>query len=249
MQGENRTRDFPLFLRRGRFAAAIFFIGKRRRLWYNEGETAEKKGRTHAMIHNVVFDMGKVLLDFNVERYLLHVEREEDRPLVRHALFESAEWTMTDYGIMDDERLIAAACRRLPQHLHPAAAEIVHTWYRDMPAYPGIGEVIRGLKDEGYRLYLLSNVSGHYEVMRRNIPHIERFDGEFISSDWHLLKPDPEIFRVFCLHFGLNPAQCFFIDDQPANVFGAMRAGMRGMVYHGDPGEIRPELEAAQSAR
>ena len=161
------------------------------------------------MIHNVVFDMGKVLLDFNVERYLLHVEQEEDRPLVRHVLFESAEWTMTDYGTMDDERLIAAACRRLPQHLHPAAAEIVHTWYRDMPAYPGIGEVIRGLKDEGYRLYLLSNVSGHYEVMRRNIPHIERFDGEFISSDWHLLKPDPEIFRVFACTSGSTPRSAF----------------------------------------
>ena len=101
-------------------------------------------------------------------------------------------------------------------------------------------------RDEGYRLYLLSNVCGHYDVMRRNIPHIERFDGEFISSDWHLLKPDPEIFRTFCLHFGLNPAQCFFIDDQPANVFGALRAGMRGMVYHGDPSAILPALRAAQ---
>lgn len=198
------------------------------------------------MVRNVVFDMGKVLLDFNVERYLLRVEREEDRPLVRQALFASVEWVMTDYGTMDDERLLAAACRRLPQHLHPAAEEIVRTWYRDMPAYPGVGEVIRRLKDEGYRLYLLSNVCGHYDVMRRNIPHIERFDGEFISSDWHLLKPDPEIFRTFCLHFGLNPAQCFFIDDQPANVFGALRAGMRGMVYHGDPAAILPALRAAQ---
>ena len=60
------------------------------------------------------------------------------------------------------------------------------------------------------------------------------------------LKPDPEIFRTFCLHFGLNPAQCFFIDDQPANVFGALRAGMRGMVYHGDPSAILPALRAAQ---
>ena len=153
---------------------------------------------------------------------------------------------MTDYGTMDDEGLLAAACRRLPQHLHPAAEEIVRTWYRDMPAYPGVGEVIRRLKDEGYRLYILSNVCGHYDVMRRNIPHIERFDGEFISSDWRLLKPDPEIFRTFCLHFGLNPAQCFFIDDQPANVFGALRAGMRGMVYHGDPSAILPALRAAQ---
>ena len=41
------------------------------------------------MVRNVVFDMGKVLLDFNVERYLLRVEREEDRPLVRQALFAS----------------------------------------------------------------------------------------------------------------------------------------------------------------
>lgn len=200
------------------------------------------------MIRNVVFDMGKVLLDFNVDRYLERVPERADKELVRRALFQSVEWVMTDYGALGDEGLLQAACRRLPQRLHAAAAQIVSTWYRDMPAYPGIGDVIAGLKDEGYRLYLLSNVCRHYDVMRRSIPHIERFDGEFLSCDWHLLKPDPEIFRTFCLRFSLTPAQCFFIDDQPANVFGALRAGLRGMVYHGDPASIRPALLAAQAA-
>ena len=53
-------------------------------------------------------------------------------------------------------------------------------------------------------------------------------------------------FFLFLLFFTDHFAQCFFIDDQPANVFGALRAGMRGMVYHGDPSAILPALRAAQ---
>lgn len=199
------------------------------------------------MIRNVVFDMGNVLLDFNPARYLAqYVEREEDREPVRRALFGSVEWVMTDHGTMDDAGLIRAACGRLPERLHGTVENIVGHWYQDMPAYPGIGGVIRSLKDEGYRLYVLSNVCGHYDVMRRNIPHIERFDGEFISSDWRLLKPEPAIFTAFCQHFSLVPAQCFFLDDQPANVYGAQRIGMKGMVYRGDPESIRTALLRAQ---
>ena len=186
------------------------------------------------MVRNVVFDMGKVLLDFNVERYLLRVEREQDRPLVRQALFASVEWVMTDYGTMDDEGLLAAACRRLPQHLHPAAEEIVRTWYRDMPAYPGVGEVIRRLKDEGYRLYILSNYSGDlFERTKEKMPFLPYMDGTLFSYTCHLTKPEPEIYQHLIQKFSLTPDRCVFLDDTKANVEAAEQAGIHGIHFMG----------------
>ena len=86
------------------------------------------------MIRNVVLDMGNVMLDYNPERYLeTYIEREEDRPLVKAELFGAVEWTMCDYGTGDDEGLIAAACRHLPERLHPQVEKLVRNWYYDNP--------------------------------------------------------------------------------------------------------------------
>ena len=60
--------------------------------------------------------------------------------------------------------------------------------------------------------------------MRRNIPHIERFDGEFISSDWHLLKPDPEIFLTAAKALGTAPAETLVLEDS----YNGVRAGAAG---------------------
>lgn len=191
------------------------------------------------MIKNVVLDMGNVMLDYNPERYLCTwVEAEEDRDLLRRELFGSIEWVMTDHGTLDDEGLCRAVCARVPERLHESVRNIIAHWCEDMPVLPGIPEVIETLLDKGYRLYVLSNVGQGYPTMRKNIPHIDKFSGEFTSSQWRLIKPEPAIFSAFCAHFGLVPAECIFIDDQKNNVYGAIRVGMQGLVYHGDPESI-----------
>ena len=198
------------------------------------------------MIDTIIFDVGRVLVNWDYESYLKRFAfGPEKTKAIAAATFEGPYWRQFDRGILAPEEIVKGFCSLAPEYTEEIKEVFAHCEETITPL-PYAESWVRSLKEKGYRLYILSNVCGHYSVMRRNIPHIERFDGEFISSDWHLLKPAPEIFRTFCLHFGLNPAQCFFIDDQPANVFGALRAGMRGMVYHGDPSAILPALRAAQ---
>lgn len=42
----------------------------------------------------------------------------------------------------------------------------------------------------------------------------------------HVLKPDPRIYRLAVERLGVEPADCLFVDDQPANVAGAEAVGM-----------------------
>ena len=199
------------------------------------------------MIRNVVLDMGNVILDFNPERYLhTWVERDADKALLRRELFGSIEWTMTDHGTLDNDGLCRAVCSRVPEHLHKTVRTIIDNWCHDMPALPGIAKVIETLLNDGRRLYILSNVGQDYPVMRKNIPHIDRFSGEFTSSNWKLLKPEPAIFTTFCEHFGLLPDECLFVDDRKDNAYGAIRAGMHGLVYYGDPQSILDALHNLQ---
>lgn len=194
-------------------------------------------------IKHLVFDMGNVLIRYNAQYYVeKYAPSPEDRPLLMREVFQSVEWIMVDHGTMTPQEAAASCCKRLPAHLHKAAAQLYANWNQDIPLIPGMEELIGRLKQAGYGIYLLSNTGQYYHDFRKNIPALRWFDGEFISSDWKLLKPEPAIYQTFCQHFHLIPAQCLFVDDLPQNVYGAQRAGMNGVVFYGDPKDLELRL-------
>lgn len=196
------------------------------------------------MIHNIVFDMGGVLIDFDAQRYTARfVPNPEDYELIRRELFRSVEWVKMDRGTITDEEVIAAVCARLPERLHQAVREILDNWHQDIPPLNGVYELVRELKEEaGYSIYLLSNTCTRFHSFRQNIPALRFFDGEFVSCDFHLVKPEPGIYLRFLEYFHLRPEECVFIDDDPRNIEGAIRCGMGGVIYHGDAAELRRKL-------
>lgn len=195
------------------------------------------------MIKHIVFDMGGVLINFDAERYTARfVPDPADRALIRRELFRSVEWIQMDRGTISDEEAIASVCSRLPEHLHQAVRDILDNWHQDIPPLDGIYDLVKELKEKGYDVYLLSNTCTRFHSFRKNIPALEFFDGEFISADHHLVKPEPGIYQQFLAQFALNAQECVFIDDVPLNVEGAVRCGINGIVYHGDPALLRSQL-------
>lgn len=196
------------------------------------------------MIKNIIFDMGGVLIDFNPDRYIARVTRNpDDAKLLKEELFQSEEWIHTDRGDMTYDQVHASVCQRLPERLHGAVRRLLDEWVLDMPAIPGSEDLVKALKAAGYKLYLLSNTCDRFHTFRELIPALQYFDGTFASADWHLVKPEPAIFQAFFAHFGLVPAQCFFIDDSPANIEAASRQGMSGYVFHGSAANLHRFLE------
>lgn len=192
------------------------------------------------MIQNIVFDMGGVLIDFDSRRYVSQaVSDPEDAELLRQELFVSEEWAHTDRGDMTYPQVEAAVCRRLPPRLHEAVHQVLNGWMSDIPPVPGTEALVQDLKKAGYRIYLLSNTCSAFHTFRKRIPALQWFDGVFASADWHLVKPEPEIYRAFFSHFGLVPGECLFIDDFPLNIEAAARQGMPGFVFHGDVKRLR----------
>lgn len=198
------------------------------------------------MIKNIVFDMGNVLVLYDARRFIdAHTDNAEDGELLMRHLFRSVEWIRMDRGVITQEETIASVCRRLPQRLHATVGLLLDNWHEDIPPFPEMETLVAKLKQAGYGIYLLSNTCAKYHQFRRNIPALKYFDGEFISADWGMLKPDPVIYTTFCQHFGLVPAQCYFVDDMAANIEGALRAGMLGGIYHGSTALLEEELRHA----
>lgn len=183
------------------------------------------------MIRNLVFDMGGVLYRWEPET-ALRLYPGEDGRILYDAVYGSPDWRRQDSGEIDEDGMIAAARARLPDRLKPEAARLVR-WYELTGPVPGMEELARDLSERGYPLYLLSNVGFAFHKYKFMIPALKYFTGEFISAEHRLLKPDPEIFRVFLGEFGLRAEESLFVDDVAANIEGARAAGMEGIVFEG----------------
>ena len=72
---------------------------------------------------------------------------------------------------------------------------------------------------------------------------LQWFRGILLSGEVRLLKPDPEIFRLFLKTFSIDPARAVYIDDLGPNVEAAAALGMHGIRFT-DPAALRAELAA-----
>lgn len=196
------------------------------------------------MIRNIIFDMGQVLICWYPELLIRELSLpESDQALVMREVFRSVEWIQLDRGIISEADAAAAICDRLPARLHQAARALVFDWWkRPLVPMPNMEQLIRELKARGYGIYLLSNASLRLREYFERIPGSDCFDGLMVSAEEKLLKPEHEIFEALYARFHLKPEECFFIDDSPANVEGALRTGMTATVFRGDVSALRWEM-------
>lgn len=198
------------------------------------------------MIRNILFDMGNVLLRFDRQVFLNRLDvSEADKQLLLQEVFLSREWVEMDRGTLREETAEPIMCSRLPAHLHDAVHQLTSCW--DQPILPmeGMEELVRELKEAGYGIYLLSNASVRQHAYWPRVPGSALFDGKLISADEGVMKPQPEIYRLCLERFCLKAEECFFIDDVPANIAGAMECGISGAVFHADADALREDLRKA----
>ena len=196
------------------------------------------------MIRNIVFDMGKGLIDFNPDSFMDHagITDPADRKIVRQELFSSIEWAQMDMGIATEDSIESAVLSRVPEHLRERTRHLLHNWYIPRRMIPGMEDQVRRLKEAGYGIYLLSNASVSQPDYWDPMPISQFFDGTMVSAFVKTVKPNPTIYRLFTEEFRLNENECIFIDDAPINVAAAISCGWEGIVFHGDASRLEEEL-------
>ena len=96
--------------------------------------------------------------------------------------------------------------------------------------------LIRDLKQAGYKLYVLSNMSREFIDFLRQFDVYKLFDGEVVSCEEHTVKPEPEIYRILLDRYALDPHETLFIDDRQQNIDTAAQFSISGVVFnHADP--------------
>ena len=87
--------------------------------------------------------------------------------------------------------------------------------------------LIEALKADGrYRLFVLSNMSREFIDFLRRVPVYRHFDGEVVSCEEGICKPEPEIYRLLLERYALDPAETSLgvrvaIEHRAPSVLGA----------------------------
>lgn len=179
----------------------------------------------------VVFDIGKVLLDWD-PRYLYR-RIFSDNDLVENFLREALPMTWVleiDRGRPFAEA-IAERIALFPQHADALRA-FDDRWLETIAgAIRGSVELLEKLQAHGVPTYSITNFSAEkFENARAIFPFLDSFRGIVVSGRERLTKPDPAIYRLLFDRHALDPADCLFVDDSAANIEAARALGMN--VHH-----------------
>lgn len=196
-----------------------------------------------ATIKNVIFDMGNVLMRFDGPYFSAQfTDNEEDAAALNRALFASPVWNLLDSGTVSYDTMLRVARAHLDERLWPNLDACFAGWAKYSSPIEETNALVHELKDAGYGVYLLSNAGTRIHEQLDHMPAWELMDGAVVSAEERMMKPDPAVYQLLCGRYGLEPAECLFVDDNADNCEGARVAGMRAVRYTGDVSAIREEL-------
>ncbi len=167
----------------------------------------------------VVFDLGKVLLDFDYRVAARAIE-----PLCRAKVDEIMQHfgafpILLNYetGLMTTQEFYEECCRITG---YKGTAQQFAAAFGDIftPIVPMI-ELQAQLRAAGYPTYIFSNTNELAMThVRKTYPFFHNFDGYILSFEHRGLKPEPEIYSVVERITGCKGADLLYIDDRPENI-------------------------------
>lgn len=191
------------------------------------------------MFKNYIFDFGQVIVKFDTEYMTsVYINKPEDIKLVEEVVFDRLYWDKLDAGTITDDEVKESICSRLPENLRESACKVYDNWYRNLPFVEGIPELLRKIKSNGGRLFLLSNISKGFAENYATVPELKElfdmFDGLVFSGTIGTVKPNKEIFDYILSKYNLKSDESVFIDDNENNISGAKRAKINGFLFNFD---------------
>lgn len=95
-------------------------------------------------------------------------------------------------------------------------------------ALPGVLHWLRRLHEHGWRQAVASSAPpANLESILSELDIAGYFDAVISAADVSRGKPDPQVFLLAAERLGVPPGRCVVVEDAPAGVEGARRAGMR----------------------
>jgi glucose-1-phosphatase len=192
----------------------------------------------------VVFDLGKVLLDFDygkvAARMLQHCKLSRNeiiRALNQSPLLHRYETgLMTTSEFFNELKVLSQFCGEFEQ-FEPIFADI-------FTPIPEMIDLFMRIRQRGIATYVFSNTNEiAVKHIRATYPFFAHFDGYVFSYEHRCMKPNPGIYEVVENHTKRNGKHLVYIDDRLENVQQGLARGWNA-IQHNTPKETAKKLQS-----
>jgi glucose-1-phosphatase len=192
----------------------------------------------------VVFDLGKVLVDFDYSIAARRIAARCAKPPENLHAFLGSSPLLVQYetGALTRQEFFQAMRDATgflgePKEFGDFFADI-------FTAMPPMIELHASLRARGLKSYIFSNTNDlAIEHIRRNFPFFKNFDGYILSYEVKAMKPDAPIYHALEKMTGKRGGEIIYIDDRSENITGGAAHGWR-TILHKTPEKTRAAMKA-----
>jgi HAD superfamily hydrolase (TIGR01509 family) len=180
----------------------------------------------------IIFDLGKVLVDFDWSIAAKKIARRCAQPPEQFTEFLATSPLLWRYecGQLTRQEFFEA--------IHTAIgfqgndAEFNAYFAAIFTAMPGTIALHAELRQRGYPTYILSNTNDlAIELVRRDFPFFKNFDGYIFSYEVGSMKPDGKIYAALETMTGRRGGDLIYLDDRPENIATGRARGWRTILH------------------
>jgi len=194
----------------------------------------------------VIWDLDGTLIDSS--RY--HWEAWQAVMAVENFSLTYDEY-VADFGKRNDEILRGRLGADLPDEFVARVSLAKEEVYRDLirtkglNLLPGAARWLERLKAEGWSQALATSAPrGNIDAVFAALGIEKFFDAVISSEEVKAGKPEPDVFLAAAAKMGVAPDDCIVIEDAPAGLEAARRAGMKSIGVLTTHNELKADLVA-----
>jgi len=198
-------------------------------------------------LNAVVFDLGKVLVDFDygIAAQKLALQSKAPAADIQEVIDQSPLLFRYEAAKMTTPEFFAEVSRQIGfqgsfEEFAAAFADI----FTEIPEMTRLHSEVRSA---GLATFVLSNTNEiAISHVRRNFPFFAKFNGYIFSFEHGVLKPHERIYEIAEQRIGCWGGEILFLDDKPENVEAAGRRGWQTLC-HSSPEESIAAVRAVLS--
>lgn len=182
------------------------------------------------MIKNIVLDIGGVLVDDSKQNLSRVLKKSMAEVSFLSKICYSGSFKDCLLGKITMEEHKQMLMKKYPE-LQVEIDLILskENFFNVLPVIKDTVEYVLSLKQLGYHIYFLSNLTEETYGYLEEI--LNQFDGGISSFRVHLIKPDEKIYNRLIRQYDLNRKETIFFDDRVKNVEMGNRFGIKSFVY------------------
>jgi FMN phosphatase YigB (HAD superfamily) len=191
----------------------------------------------------VVFDLGKVLVDFDYSIAARRIAARSTQPPENLHTFLGSSPLLVRFetGLMTRQDFFNQVCNATG--FGGDLGEFGEMFADIFTAISPMIELHADLRRRGFKTYIFSNTNDlAIEHIRRTFPFFKNFDGYILSYEVKDVKPGAAIYEALEKMTGRRGAEILYLDDRHENIVAGEARGWR-TILHESPGKTFAAIE------